>query len=135
VRESGMKTICCDEMKERTERPHPNLSPVEREPEGRSRIVVHSFSDRRAGGGVHINSASVATKGINLETLLRSAFLKTELAFLNGHVRFLDACDQVETMEDLQRLCVLAEKLLGEHERANPSAKQFRAGNRLPRPD
>jgi hypothetical protein len=60
--------------------------------------------------------------------MLLASFLKTELAFLKSDPQFLDALACTTTHSQFERLCVLAEELLGTHHRANPSARQFREG-------
>ena len=57
--------------------------------------------------------------------MLRAAFLKAELDFLESNFRFMDALPQVETPAQFERLCDLGEEVLGQHRRLNPSAKQF----------
>jgi hypothetical protein len=72
----------------------------------------------------------MALKTINVQSMLRASFLKSELEFLNSSPRFSDAVPLVTNAFQFQRLCELAEELLGAHERANPAAQQYRASAR-----
>jgi hypothetical protein len=66
---------------------------------------------------------------IDIESMLRRAFLKSELEFLNTQKRFTTALALAKTSADFSRICALGEDLLKEHHRANPSAQQFRQGS------
>jgi hypothetical protein len=68
----------------------------------------------------------MTTQALNVEAMLRAAFLKAELEFLNSDPQFRDAIPSVKTPNQFGQLCDLAEELLGTHQRANPSARQFR---------
>ena len=65
---------------------------------------------------------------LNVESMLRAAFLKAELEFLKASPRFAAALPLVKSPVQFQRLCNLGEELLGEYSRAHPSAKQLRDG-------
>ena len=68
----------------------------------------------------------MASKPLNVESMLSAAFLKAELEFLHGQASFQEALKRVNTAADFERLCVLGEELLGSHGRTNKSAQQFR---------
>lgn len=65
-------------------------------------------------------------KAFNVESMLRSAFLKAELEFLKSDPQFASELPLVKTPKQFERLCKLAEELLGAHGRVHPSAKQLR---------
>lgn len=68
-------------------------------------------------------------KGLNIESLLDAAFLKSELDFLQAKPEFIDALKTTKTPDDFERLCELAERLLNSAERTNLFLP-FSAGNR-----
>ena len=74
----------------------------------------------------------MASKSLNVEAMLRAAFLKSEMSFLKEQPAFLDALSKVETADDFEALCKLAEELLGVHGRAIPAAQQLRGNSTRP---
>jgi hypothetical protein len=68
----------------------------------------------------------VSREPFNVDTMLRTAFLKAELEFLRMQPRFIDAVATVKTSADFTRLCDLATELLKAGHRTHPSAKQLR---------
>ena len=58
-------------------------------------------------------------KGLNIQSLLDAAFLKSELEFLRAQPEFTDALKTTKTADDFERLCELAEQLLKSADRAN----------------
>ncbi|MBC8096332.1 MAG: hypothetical protein H7Y43_11010 [Akkermansiaceae bacterium] len=72
----------------------------------------------------------MALKTTRVEKMLHASFLQTELEFLKSTPRFQDALPLVTNAEQYQRLCELGEGLLGAHERAHASARQFRQSAR-----
>jgi hypothetical protein len=67
------------------------------------------------------------TKSLNVESMLRSAFLMEELEFLKTRPRFAESSALVKTPEQFERLCNLGEELLAAYHRSNSSAQQFRS--------
>jgi hypothetical protein len=74
----------------------------------------------------------MASKSLNVEAMLRAAFLKSEMSFLKEQPSFQDALSRVETADDFEALCKLAEELLGVHGRAIPAAQQLRGSSTRP---
>ena len=72
----------------------------------------------------------MTSKGLDVPSLLRTAFLKAELAFLEGDPLFADAVASAKTADDFEALCDLGEKLLKSQLKTNPSAHQLREGLR-----
>lgn len=72
----------------------------------------------------------MASKPCDIESLLRAAFLKSELEFLKSQRRFLKALAAAKKSSDFERLCALSEKLLEEHRQANPSARRLRQSSK-----
>jgi hypothetical protein len=68
----------------------------------------------------------MSAKPLNVEALLSAAFLRAELSFLRNQPPFESALKEIKTIEDFERLVTLAEDLLAEAGRTNPSAQQFR---------
>ena len=76
--------------------------------------------------GQWINIATMPSETLNVEAMLRSAFMKAELDFLRSQPRFCAAILVVKTNADFIRLCELGSELLKMHKRANPAASQLR---------
>src|SRR5687767_2388563 len=74
-------------------------------------------------------TSEMASKPLNVQSMLSAAFLKAELEFLHGHENFREALKLVNTASEFEQLCDLGEELLGAHGRANKSAQQFRSHN------
>jgi hypothetical protein len=68
----------------------------------------------------------VRNQALNVEAMLRAAFLKAELDFLQSTPQFRDAIRGVKTPDQFEQLCELAEDILGAYRCAHPSAQQFR---------
>ena len=60
--------------------------------------------------------------------MLRTAFLKAELGFLETEQSFADAVAAAKTADDFEGLCELGEKLLKSESKTNRSAHQLREG-------
>jgi hypothetical protein len=63
---------------------------------------------------------------IKAESVLRAAFLKSELEFLQEQPSFSTALVEVKTHDDFEKLCALGEQILATHQRAHPAAREFR---------
>lgn len=61
-----------------------------------------------------------------VRSMLRAAFLKTELEFLEAQPRFVSAVSAIKTAADFTRVCEVAEELLKEHSRATAAGRQLR---------
>ena len=72
----------------------------------------------------------MAPNSLNVEMMLRAAFLETEVAFLKRQPAFVDALAEVRTTNDFEGLCQLAEELLGAYGRMNPAAPELRKASR-----
>ena len=66
------------------------------------------------------------SKPLNVESMLRAAFLNAELEFLKSDENFASAMREVRTLADFERLADLAEQLLGANGQGNQAAQQFR---------
>jgi hypothetical protein len=66
----------------------------------------------------------------NFESMLRTAFLKAELTFLQEQPAFAQALEKVKTHDDFIKLGELGEQILSVHRRANPAARDFRHGRK-----
>jgi len=77
----------------------------------------------------------MASKPLNVESLLRASFLKAELECLHASPQFTVEWPTVVTAEQFQRLCELGEQLLAESDEANPAARQLRQSVRLSNSD
>jgi hypothetical protein len=71
-------------------------------------------------------SHQVGSNSLNVEAMLRAAFLKTEIAFLQRQPAFVEALAKVKKSGDFEGLCQLAEELLGSHSRTDPVVQQLR---------
>ena len=79
------------------------------------------------------NVAAMAAKGLNIQSLLDAAFVKSELDFLHAQPEFTDALQTTKTADGFERLCELAEQLLKSASQGNVCIP-FRTGNRKRRP-
>jgi hypothetical protein len=68
----------------------------------------------------------MASRPLNVESMLSAAFQKAELDFLHQQKRFQDEVATVKTASDFQHLCETSEQLLGEYGRANKSPRHLR---------
>ena len=57
-------------------------------------------------------SHCMASKPLNVASMLRAAFRKPELIYLNTQPAFQTELEKVKTPEEFEKLCMIGEKLL-----------------------